>query len=170
MSENHIGTPSGDNMVPFGAWWRVKKSRNHWISWVRCLKIMKSGFNCTNLEQINSRKLLNILFKHISPLNDLQTAIIIPMFFPMISYDFPMISPHNCWNQQGSAYWNQQYHYNTNKTQPLLATAHVEINRPWHAESMATGPPIRAAGPPIQMQGWESVWKGGIQEIEKTIN
>ena len=32
-------------------------------------KIMKSGFYCTNLEQINSRKLLNLFFKHISSIN-----------------------------------------------------------------------------------------------------
>ena len=51
-------------------------------------KIMKSGFYCTNQEQISSRKLLNLLFKHISRINDPKIVIIIPIFFPMI---FPMI-------------------------------------------------------------------------------
>ena len=46
-------------------------------------KIMKSGFNCTNLEKINSRKLLNLLFQHISPINDLTNATIVPIVFPM---------------------------------------------------------------------------------------
>ena len=44
-------------------------------------KIMKSGFYCTNLKQINSRKLLNLLFKHISPINDPKNAILIPISF-----------------------------------------------------------------------------------------
>ena len=37
---------------------------------------MKSGFYYTNLKQINSRKLLNLLFKHISPINGPNMAII----------------------------------------------------------------------------------------------
>ena len=49
---------------------------------------MKSGFYSTNPKQINSRKPLNLLFKHISPINDPQMARIFPMYF---SYDVPMI-------------------------------------------------------------------------------
>ena len=47
-------------------------------------KIRKSGCYCTNLEQINFRKLLNLLFKHISLINDPKMARIIPIGFPMI--------------------------------------------------------------------------------------
>ena len=47
---------------------------------------MKSGYSCTNLKQINYRKLLNLLFKHISPTHGPNIAIIIPIF----SYDFLM--------------------------------------------------------------------------------
>ena len=47
-------------------------------------KIMKSGFYCTKLEQINSRKLLNLLFKHIFPINDPNMAMIIPILFVVI--------------------------------------------------------------------------------------
>ena len=54
------------------------------------LEETKSGFHYTNLEQINSRKFLNLLFKHISPINDVKMTIIIPICFPMI---FPMIFP-----------------------------------------------------------------------------
>ena len=56
--------------------------------WDFSLKIMKSGFYCTNLERINSRKLLNLLFKHISHIKDPTTAIIFPICFPMIFLDF----------------------------------------------------------------------------------
>ena len=38
-----------------------------------------SGFYCTNPKQISSRKVLNLLFKHIPPINDPKMAIIIPM-------------------------------------------------------------------------------------------
>ena len=46
-------------------------------------EIMKSGFYSTNLEQINSRKLLNLFFKHFSPIHDPKMAILIPIFLPM---------------------------------------------------------------------------------------
>ena len=52
-------------------------------------KIMKSGFYYTDPEQINSRKLLKVLFKNISLINCPKLAIIIPINFPMI---FPRIS------------------------------------------------------------------------------
>ena len=52
------------------------------------IKIMKSGFYGTNLKQINSRKLLNLLFKYISPINGPRMAIIIPIVFP---YDVTMV-------------------------------------------------------------------------------
>ena len=48
------------------------------------VEIMKSGFYSTNLEQINSRKLLNLLFKHVSQINDPKNVIIIPICFSMI--------------------------------------------------------------------------------------
>ena len=47
-------------------------------------QIMKSGFSCTNLKQINSWKLLKVLSKHIPPINDFKNAIIIAICFPMI--------------------------------------------------------------------------------------
>ena len=46
---------------------------------------MKSGFYCTNLKQINSRKLLNLLFKHMFTINGPKMAIIIPIIFQPIS-------------------------------------------------------------------------------------
>ena len=39
-------------------------------------KKMKSGVYCTSLEQINSRKLWNLFFKHISPINGPTMVII----------------------------------------------------------------------------------------------
>ena len=54
---------------------------------------MKSGFYCTNLKRINSRKLLNLFFKYIFFINGPKNAIsiaIIPLWFP---YDFLMIFP-----------------------------------------------------------------------------
>ena len=51
-------------------------------------KIMKSGFDCTNLEQIICRKLLNLLFKHMShkwPKNDQN-------YSNKFSYDFLWLS------------------------------------------------------------------------------
>ena len=59
-------------------------------------KIMKSWFDCTNLEQINSRKLLNLLFNHISPINDPTMTIIIPIVFLWFFYDLLMIFPGSC--------------------------------------------------------------------------
>ena len=54
----------------------------------------ESGFYCTNLRQINSRKLLNILFQHMSPINGPKITrinpIIRPIFVPIF---FPMICP-----------------------------------------------------------------------------
>ena len=40
------------------------KIKNSWNLEVLMFKIMESGFYCTNLEQINHRKLSNFLFKH----------------------------------------------------------------------------------------------------------
>ena len=60
------------------------KIHKSWNLAILDFKIMKSGFHCTNLKQSNSRKLLNLLFKHISPINDPTMAIIIPIFVPMI--------------------------------------------------------------------------------------
>ena len=45
------------------------KSQKSWKCQVLMSVIMKSGFHRTNLKQINSRKLLNLLFKYISPIN-----------------------------------------------------------------------------------------------------
>ena len=75
---------------------RVRTSRNHGFLRFGCFLKLKSGFYYTNLEQIiNSRKLLNLWFKHISLINDPKMAIIIPIIVPMISswfpYHFPMI-------------------------------------------------------------------------------
>ena len=44
-------------------------------------KVMKSGFYGTKLKQINSMKLLKVLFKHIPPINCSIMAIIITIFF-----------------------------------------------------------------------------------------
>ena len=52
----------------FGAWWRVQKVQKSWSLEFWAFKIMKSEFYCANLKQIDSRKLLKIRFKHISPL------------------------------------------------------------------------------------------------------
>ena len=59
----------------------TKKSQNFefWAS-----QIMKSGFYCTNLQQINSRKILKVVFKHMFTINGQQNAIIIPIIVPMI--------------------------------------------------------------------------------------
>ena len=46
-------------------------------------KIMKSGFCYTNPEQIDSRKFLNLLCRHISLINNPRMTIIILMYFPM---------------------------------------------------------------------------------------
>ena len=77
---------------------QVWKSRNHGIHLkILVFEIMKSWCYCTILEQINSRKLLNLLFNHIPPINDPTMAIPIPIFVPMIfpkcSYDFPIEPP-----------------------------------------------------------------------------
>ena len=61
------------------------KTKQSWNLEFGAFKIMTSGFYCTNLKQINSRKLSNLLFKHISPINDQQITIIIPICVPMIS-------------------------------------------------------------------------------------
>ena len=85
--------------------WKTKKS---WTLEFWAFKIMKSGFYCTNLKQINSRKLLNPLFTHIFPTNDLKTAIIIWMFRSMIflwfsddflcnSWHFPLLMALDGW-------------------------------------------------------------------------
>ena len=60
------------------------ENQKSWNFEVLMFEIMKSGFYCTNLKQINFRKLLNLLFKHISPMNGPEMAIIIPICFPMI--------------------------------------------------------------------------------------
>ena len=39
------------------------KKQKSWNLEILRFNIIKSGFYCTNLEQINSRKLLNLLFK-----------------------------------------------------------------------------------------------------------
>ena len=102
MSEKHIGPLScvrKAHRAPFwcqyGSLWGLvtgSKIKKSWNLEFLMIKIMRSKFYCTNLEQINSRKLLNLLFKHISPINDQQIAIIVSILFPMISicffYDF----------------------------------------------------------------------------------
>ena len=47
-------------------------------------KKMKSGFYCTNLKQINSRKLLKVVFKYIFTIDDQKIALIIPRNSPMV--------------------------------------------------------------------------------------
>ena len=61
---------------------KTKKSMNleFWA-----FKIMKSGFYCTNLKQIDSRKLLDLLFKHMFTINGFKMAISIPIMYPMVS-------------------------------------------------------------------------------------
>ena len=66
---------------------QIQKS---WNLELWAVKGIKSEFYCTNLEQINSRKLLKVLFKHIFTINDSKMAIIIPNILPMT---FPMIFP-----------------------------------------------------------------------------
>ena len=74
---------------------RVKKSRNHEHVKFLMSKIMKSRFYYTKLKQINSRKLLKVLFKYMSPHIWPKNAITIPILFPMIflwiSCDFPIL-------------------------------------------------------------------------------
>ena len=48
---------------------------------------MKSGFYCTNLKQINSMRLVNLIFKHISP----QMAQKYNKYSNICCYDFPLI-------------------------------------------------------------------------------
>ena len=60
------------------------KTKKSWKLEFRAFKIMKSAFYCTNLKQINSRKLLNSLFKYISTINGQRMPIMIPICFPMI--------------------------------------------------------------------------------------
>ena len=79
-------------------------------------KIMTSGFYCTNLEQTNSRKLLKVLFKHMSPINAPKMAILIPICFPMMFLYFFALSPNarskNTEAMQGDHYgkqWRESY-------------------------------------------------------------
>ena len=55
--------PMGVSIKHVGAGSKIPKS---WKVEISRFKIMTSGFCCTNLKQINSRKLLNLLFKYIS--------------------------------------------------------------------------------------------------------
>ena len=74
--------------IGFGGSGHVQKSKKHGI-------LSKSGFYCTNLKQINSRKLSKVLFKHLFTINGSTNAIFIPIiilwFSYDFSYDFPMI-------------------------------------------------------------------------------
>ena len=62
----------------------VSKIQKSWHLEILVFRIMKSGCYCTNLEQITSRKLFNLFFKHISLINDPKVAIIIPTIVLMI--------------------------------------------------------------------------------------
>ena len=53
---------------------------------------MKSRFYCTNLKQINSRGLLNLIWKHVFHKNGPNIAITIPIFFLWIQI---LIRSHN---------------------------------------------------------------------------
>ena len=82
--------PEGQEIEqPFATGSKIQKS---WNLEFRTSQIMKSGFYCTKMKQINSRKLLNLLFKYIVAINDPKITIIIPMSFLWSSYDFPNIS------------------------------------------------------------------------------
>ena len=63
---------------------KIEKS---WNFEILMFEIMKWGFYCTNLEQITSRKLSNLLFKHNSP-NNRQKCNNCPN---SCSYDFPQM-------------------------------------------------------------------------------
>ena len=65
----------------------VQESRNHGFVESGAFKIMRAGFYYTNPKRINSRKLLEVLFKHIPTINDTKNTISIPI----VSYDFPII-------------------------------------------------------------------------------
>ena len=69
MSIKHIGTGS-----------KIKKP---WNFAILMFEITKSGFCYTNLEQISSRKFLNIFFKYVFHINDQKMAIITPIFVLM---------------------------------------------------------------------------------------
>ena len=76
-------SPKIDN-VGFAGSGHVQKSKNLETMEFRACKIMKSGFDCTDLKQIKSRKLLKLLFKPISPINCPKMTIIIPINVPTI--------------------------------------------------------------------------------------
>ena len=112
-------------MLVWGVWTRPKIQKS-WNLKFWALKVMKSLFYCTNLKPINSRKLLKVLFKHISPINDPKVAIISLISFLWFPHDFPVISlnirnrlitfwlPYFLWN----------YFKNTRKCQIILKTTY----------------------------------------------
>ena len=79
------------------------KIHKSWNLETLVFKQMKSGFDWTNLEQVNYRKRLNPLCKHISSINDPKMAIIIPIIFPWLTHDFPM---NFLWGSQTDVFWN----------------------------------------------------------------
>ena len=106
------------------------KIQKSWIFEIWAFKIMISGFYCTNLEQINSRQLLNLLFKHVCPINDPQTARIIPISFPMnflrLSYDFPHDFPSGIWQPFFWEDWCLHFQTQGDRSSDLQAAASVD--------------------------------------------
>ena len=80
-----------------GFWGLVTGSKIYesWNLEFGAFEIIKSNFDGTNLKQINSRKLLKVLFEHMFTIDGPNIAIIIPInchkIFLWFSYDFPMI-------------------------------------------------------------------------------